>query len=309
MALETPIALFIFNRPEQTAQVFEAIANQRPKKLLVISDGPRLYAPGDQDLVCEARSIIERVDWKCDVVTEYSEVNLGCRDRMASGISWAFEQAEELIILEDDCLPDPTFFGFCETLLERYRDDPRVMMISGDNFQPTLRSNDSYYFSQYAHIWGWASWRSAWQWYDASLAQWPNDKLNARLLDAFDSLDEYEHWSRAFDQQKEGLVDTWDYAWQYTLKQRKGLSILPNTNLVSNIGFGQSATHTTDPESHLANRPTHPIPVLSHPDRIVRNRLADRWTFENIFADRNPEPQLEPNWWSRISSRLFGRAA
>src|SRR6185369_14461868 len=166
-ALTTPVAFIIFNRPDTTEKVFAEIARARPPKLLVIADGPRAGRAGEADRCAATRAIIDRVDWDCKVLTNYSDVNLGCKNRVASGIDWVFEQVPEAIILEDDCLPDPTFFRFCEELLIRYREDERISQICGANFQfGRKRSNDSYYFSRYNHIWGWASWRRAWQHYD-----------------------------------------------------------------------------------------------------------------------------------------------
>ncbi len=204
MALETPIAFCIFNRPELTRRVFGAIARQKPRRLLVVADGPRLDHPTDADRVREARSVLAQINWPCELQTNFAETNLGCRRRMASGITWAFEQAEELIILEDDCLPDDSFFAYCEELLDRYRHEPQVMMISGNNFQPQVRTNHSYYFSRYTHIWGWASWRRAWNSYDLDMKTWPHDRSSRSLAEAFEDLDEYEHWQSIFDQQASG---------------------------------------------------------------------------------------------------------
>lgn len=172
--LSTAIAFCIFNRPDRTQQVFQAIREAQPSQLLVIADGPRSGHPNDLEDCQITRSIIDQVDWDCEVLTNFSDINLGCRQRISSGLDWVFEQVEEAIILEDDCLPDPSFFPYCQELLERYRDTPEVMMISGNNFQFGHNPVEhSYYFSHYGHVWGWATWRRAWQKYDNSLAQWP----------------------------------------------------------------------------------------------------------------------------------------
>ncbi len=302
MALDTPVAFTIFNRPEQTRRVFDAIARQKPKTLLVISDGPRPNVSNERELVQQSRKIIEQVDWACDVRRNYSEQNLGCRDRMASGISWAFEQFEELIILEDDCLPDESFFAFCENLLERYRDDQRIMMISGDNFQPVRQSSNSYYYSKWAHIWGWASWRRAWRYYDVELSSWANARHRQTLRTMCDSESEFDFWTRIFDDQFHGRIDTWDYAWMYAIWMNHGLAVLPEQNLVSNLGFGSGATHTLDGDSDLAELPTNSIGKLIHPTEVHRNYMADRWTFENIFSPKplNERPQDADSWFRRL---------
>ena len=172
--LTTPVAFLIFNRPDTTARVFEAIRQAKPPKLLVVADGPRPDRPDDVEKCKAARAIIDRVDWACEVLTNYSDLNLGCGKRPATGITWVFEQVEEAIIFEDDCLPHPSFFRFCEELLNYYRHDERIMVISGNNFQfGRNRTDDSYYFSRYNHIWGWASWRRAWEYFDYDLKLWP----------------------------------------------------------------------------------------------------------------------------------------
>lgn len=297
MGLDVPIAFCIYNRPHLTRQVFESIRRQRPRQLLVIGDGAREHLDGDTDLVRQTREIATQVDWDCELITHFSDHNLGCRQRMASGISWAFEQAEQLIILEDDCLPDDSFYGFCSQLLKKYERCPDVMMISGDNFQPERRSSDAYYFSRWAHIWGWASWRRAWQQYDLNLTHWATEKRSRSIQ--FDTPEQAEYWENLFDRVAAHEIDTWDFSWQYTICKSEGLVILPQTNLISNLGFGQGATHTTDPESQLAKMPTFPIGELIHPQQVERDVDADQWTFDNIFR---PLEEASPSvtWWKKL---------
>ena len=157
-----PVLFCIFNRPELTARVFESIRARQPHQLFIASDGPRDSNSDDVTKVEAARQIVSRVDWECDVSTRFLSENLGCKHAMSSAISWAFEKTEDLIILEDDCLPHASFFGYCDSLLDRYRNEDSVMMISGNNFQPSRRSDASYYFSRWTHIWGWATWKRAW---------------------------------------------------------------------------------------------------------------------------------------------------
>ena len=169
-----PVAFLIFNRPELTRKVFASIAQARPSKLLVVADGPREDVSDDEENCSEARATIDRIDWDCEVLTNYSSVNMGCRARISTGLEWVFKNVEEAIILEDDCIPHPTFFRFCKELLARYRDDQRVMMISGNNFQMGRKWTPcSYYFSRFFHCWGWATWRRAWKHYDIDMGLWP----------------------------------------------------------------------------------------------------------------------------------------
>src|SRR5712691_1210425 len=174
-ALRTPVVLIVFNRPEITAQSFAAIRAARPTQLFIIADGPRPNVSGDEEKCAATRAVVEKVDWPCQILRKFAESNLGLRRNVSEGLDWVFRQTEEAIILEDDCLPDPTFFPFCDAMLERYRDDGRIGMISGTNPSAHLAPPDgeSYFFSRYYYIWGWATWRRAWQLYDREMTAWP----------------------------------------------------------------------------------------------------------------------------------------
>jgi len=274
--LTTPVAFIIFNRPDTTERVFAEIARARPPKLLVVGDGPRANREGEDAKVAATRAIIERVDWPCEVLTNFSETNLGCKVRVSSGLDWVFEQVPEAIILEDDCLPHPTFFRFCQELLERYRDDQRIGMISGTNCQFGIsRTGDSYYFSRYNHIWGWASWRRAWANYDVEAKIWPLMRNGGWLKLITNSKREQAFWTGNFNLVFQGKIDTWDYQWVLTSMAQGKLSITPDTNLISNIGFGPSATHTFG-ESIFSNMKTSQVLYpLQHPVIFLPNELAD----------------------------------
>lgn len=285
MTLTTPVVFLIFNRPDTTQRVFDAIRLAQPKQLLVIADGPRASRLYEAERCQETRQIIEQVDWDCEVSKNYTDVNLGCKQRVSSGLDWAFSQVEEAIILEDDCLPHPTFFPFCEELLERYRLDQRIMAISGDNFQAgRQRTQDSYYFSRYNHIWGWATWRRAWKFYDVTMAQWPIVRDQQWLNDLLETRQARWYWSDVFQAAYEGKIDTWDYAWTFACWIHRGLTVLPKVNLISNIGFGTEATHTTDTKNPFANLPTQAMLFpLRHPPFTVRDATADKVTQETVF--------------------------
>ena len=298
---ETPILFCTFNRPRLTERVFASIREQRPKTLFFSCDGPRANHPDDVANVSAVRSILANVDWPCEVHTRFPEENLGCKRAISSAIDWAFEHVEELIILEDDCLPGPSFFGFCHDLLERLRDEPRVMMISGNNFQTQPTSSNSYYFSRWPHIWGWATWKRAWDLFDVDIHSWPQLKQNEQLKPQFPDQIEYDHWCRTFDAQHAGQIDTWDFPWMYAVWENDGLSVLPERNLVSNIGFGKEATHTLDPESVLAGLPAHDIGEIVHPERVEVNLAADRYTWQSIFL---PHVNVEPSKPVRRPRRL-----
>jgi hypothetical protein len=300
--LNTPVALLIFNRPDTTERVFNAIAKARPPKLLVVADGPRPQREGEAELCVQTRAIINRVDWDCEVITEFADSNMGCKRRVASGIDWIFEQAEEAIILEDDCLPDPSFFRYCEEMLTRYRDNERVGMVSGGNLQfGRQRGSASYYFSKYTHIWGWASWRRAWKHYDRDLTLWPAFRDQGLLTQLFDTSGEQEYWRNSFQWVHEGSLDTWDVSWTFTAITHGMLQVVPNVNLISNIGFGVNATHTHVVGVH-ANMPTQPIEFpLVHPMFVLADIEADRYIAQDQLA-----PSFMKRKWRRLQ-RMFGK--
>jgi hypothetical protein len=268
--------------------------------LFVAADGPRLGADAAQRGE-KALSAAIAVDWDCEIQTLVREQNLGCRRAVASGISWFFEHVEEGIVLEDDCVPDPTFFPFCAELLERYRDDERIMGIGGNDFgRPPLPRDASYSFSAYNQVWGWATWRRAWRHYDDALSLWPRlretDWLERFLGDPASA----RFWRQVFDRDVAGGIDTWDFAWTFACWTQHGLTAHPSVNLVSNIGFDAAATHTANPCSALAAVPARPIEFpLVHPDALVRDYDADRFT-----AGRVHKVRLRTSRWRRAALRL-----
>lgn len=281
MSCNTPVALFGFNRPELTARVFAEIRRARPPQLFFVADGPR--SPADEPK-CEAtRRVIENVDWPCKIQTNFAETNMGCGHRISSGLNWVFSQVEEAIIVEDDCLPCPAFFTFCEAILARYRDEPKIMHVGGSNFSGNERPvNYSYYFSKYALIWGWATWRRAWKFYDFNIPAWPQFRKQ-RLREFFPDRIEAKHWPRRMEPiYRRERQDTWDYQWIFTLWANDGCAITPASNLITNIGTGVEATRTKD--SDCANLPTGDLGELQHPPRIEIDAAADRITFDRFFG-------------------------
>jgi hypothetical protein len=292
MALNVPVAFFVFNRPEKTRRALKAIAAARPAKLLVIADGPR----HDEDRpACQAtREITESISWPCEVVRNFSDENLGCRRRMYTGIDWVFSQCERAILLEDDCLPDPTFFPFCVELLERYADNERIMMISGDNMQRGWRwTQDSYYFSSIPHIWGWATWRRAWKHHDAAMKDWPQHST----MDFAKSLVPCEaarrFYGKMMDDTYTGKLNAWSLGWMYAAWKRQALTVLPEVNLITNIGFGADATHTRKIDQ-FADLPLEPMRFpLVHPQKIECCFEADQRFFEMEIPELRNQKRRE----------------
>ncbi len=308
--LHTPVAFLIFNRPDTSKKVFAEIAAAKPAKLLVVADGPRLHQPDDVAKCQATRAIIDEVDWDCDVLTNFSETNLGCKRRVSSGLSWVFEQCEEAIILEDDCIPHPMFFRYCQELLERYRDDERVPMICGSNFHHDRSpTTDSYYFSKLGHIWGWASWRRAWQNYDVAISSWPALRETSWLFDTLGNEAAADYWQGIFDKTHAGEIDTWDYQWFFSWWAQNGLAVIPTANLISNVGFGEDATHTHTAVNTMAHRPTSEITFpLQHPRNMVRDRETDFFAFTQMCPWAVPRPGIR-GWLSRnLRAVKTGRA-
>lgn len=284
--LTTPVAFLIFNRPDTTARVFEAIRQAKPPKLLVVADGPRPDKADDIEKCKKSRAIIDGVDWDCEVLTNYSGVNLGCKKRVSSGLDWVFEIVEEAIILEDDCLPHPTFFRYCEELLKYYRSDTRIMHINGTNHGLTDENcQDSYRFSKLANIWGWAAWRRSWQYYDVKMSVWSELMNQDRLLkDLFKSKQELKTRKKNWDLVYYNKIDTWDYQWLLACICQGGLTIMPRENLIANIGFGVEATRTKDETNKFANLPIYPIEFpLIHPKSMLRDIYSDHLIFRHIY--------------------------
>jgi hypothetical protein len=288
--MRTPVALLVFNRPEATRLVVAEILRAHPPKVLVFGDGARPGRPEDCRLVAETRAVIQEAQWECEVLTNYSEVNLGTRYRPASGLDWVFANVEEAIFLEDDCLPHSSFFRFCDELLERYRDDERIMMVSGDNFMKGRKlSPYSYLFCRYVGIWGWATWRRAWQHYDVDLRLWKTLRETSFLDDFLGNEAEARLWRHYFDNILTGESRTWDHQWQFACWLHHGLSIMPASNLVSNIGFGATAQHYKEFNPKLANIPTFEIgSPLRHPPTIIRTPEADDFVFRELLEPPPP---------------------
>ena len=271
----TPVVLLVFKRPEQTAKVFEVVRQVKPPKLLVVADGPRPDKPGEAEKCAATRAIIDRVDWDCEVLTNFSEVNLGCKQRVSSGLTWAFEIVEEAIIIEDDCVPEASFFRYCEELLERYRDEPRVMSITGENTHGYQANDSSYYFSQYGFYWGWATWKRAWKMFDGDLQLWAGLKETNWLENLLQNPDATEYWADIFDSTYDGF-NSWGYGWTFACFVNQGLCAVANNNLISNIGFGVDAAHHTWSADEIGNLPVAPLQFpLQNPLKIAKDEAGD----------------------------------
>lgn len=274
--LDTPIAVIIYNRPDKTLQLFLELQKIKPKNLYLIADGPKKNSKLDKELCERSRRIFDQVDWNCEVRKNFSETNLGCKSRVVSGLDWVFENCEKAIILEDDCIPSKTFFSYAADLLDRYESDLEIGMISGTNFSPQVKNKDDYFFSRYPAIWGWATWKRVWKIYDSEISDWPIKKSTGTYITWTEEKKTKRYWKFNFDQIYKNKIDTWDIQLAYQLLFNNLLTIVPRVNLVSNIGFGQSGTHTKNQNSNLANMERYEMNLpLNHPSTRIISREID----------------------------------
>lgn len=299
--LTTPVTIMIFKRPETTKAVMEQIRSAEPSTLFIVADGPRNEEERDK---CEAaRKVVEEMTtWPCTVYKNYADINMGDKERFRTGLNWVFEQTDRAIILEDDCVPHPTFFSFCQELLEYHKNDKRIMHISGVNFQgnnPEFSCEGSYYFSRFTQSWGWATWRRAWQLYDTDMQNWPRARENGLLEMLFSDFKVIDYWKYRFDEMHEKIRSgsrdaTWDLPWTFTCMYYRAFAVNPCVNLVKNIGVGEDALHMSGAKGNqLAFQDISPMPFpIKHPDNVEANYVADMhslrhvWRIDNTFAKR-----------------------
>ncbi|GAB2520400.1 hemolytic protein HlpA [Spirosoma aerophilum] len=291
--LETPVLLIMFNRSLQAMQVFERIRSVSPSKLYLAVDGPRSGNVSDIEETEKCRQIESLVDWPCTVQTLFRKENLGCRQAVSQAITWLFEHEEKGIILEDDCLPDLSFFGYCQVLLNRYVNEPKIMHVGGSNLYGDMRwNNDSFFFTNIPHIWGWATWRRAWKKYDITMSDYKIFEKSGGIERTIKNKNSQLFWKKSFGSLLKGEIDTWDYQWVFTIWNNNGLCIIPRENLITNIGFTQTATHTKE-NSVWANLQAVTIDAASmqYPEVIEINTVATQYAYSHFY-------QL-PSWWHR----------
>jgi len=281
-----PILFLTFNRPDTTTRVFAAIRAAQPARLYVASDGPRADRMGEAELCAEVRRIATAVDWPCEVKTLFRDRNLGCRRAVSGAITWFFEHEEEGIILEDDCLPSPDFFPWCNAMLERYRDERQIMCVTGNNFQSDMKGWPySYYYSIFNHCWGWASWRRAWELYDTELQELDPER-SVRHIDRLCGVRGFgKYWVQILERVKAGQIDSWAYIWTWSCFKQGGLTCTPKVNLVSNIGFGENASNTLNSESPHSNLRAYSLslPFIAPPQKRPESRF-DRFAAQFHFG-------------------------
>jgi len=294
MDFDVPILFLVFNRPDLTAEVISVLRQVSPKRLFVAADGPRANVDGEAELCRQARAIATTLDWECELKTLFRDKNRGCGPAVSGAIAWFFEQVEEGIILEDDCLPSLSFFDFCKYALEKFRDDTRIGTISGDYFlPPDLSFDQPYYFSKYFQIWGWATWRRVWQKYRFDLSFETEETWLRIFNDIHPASLESEYWLEILRGLAKGTINTWDYQMMLISWRERFLHVAPSKNLVTNIGYRPDATHTCF-ESPLARFPRHELRDFKVDLEVCALPKIDDLTFYVRFLE-----SLRSVWWLR----------
>lgn len=247
MNKKAPVLLVIFNRPDTTEKVFSAIRQYQPNTLYIAADGPREGRKNEEELCTETRSIVNQVDWECEVKTLFKDKNVGCGIGVSSAITWFFDHEESGIILEDDCMPNQEFFFFCNVMLEKYKNNTEIMQINGFNSVFNNIKSNKYFKTIYPKIWGWATWKNRWDKYSYTLEKWEeyldNIKLYNERYSFLEGVIRYLVWkSIKLQFNKSGNASTWDYQWNFCVMLNHGLCIQPKANLIKNIGM-DSGTH------------------------------------------------------------------
>lgn len=282
--LQTPVLFIAFNRPELTKKVFDVISLVAPPRLYIAVDGPRVNNTNDVEKIAQIREMINDISWECELHALFRENNLGCRLAVSESITWFFNQECQGIILEDDCVPSQQFFWFCEKLLERYREQTNVWHISGANLNQN-NALETYHFSAYPGVWGWATWADRWKSYDVKIADY-GPKSVSRFASRYGISRTF--WSRVFAKVQKGEIDTWDFQWIFTIWSNSGLCVTPNKNMVSNIGFGEHATHTKNSNSRYSNVPAESVETIHHPSRVSLGVEYDKELTKHYFSVPNP---------------------
>lgn len=283
---DTAILVVIFNRPDFSFLLYKQLESLKPSKLYIVSDGARNEP--EKLIVEESRSIFNSISWECDVKYNYAAENIGLKNRIISGIDWAFESEDQLIILEDDCIPHPDFFPFCEAMLTKYKNVEKVMSINGCNLYQTIPINnsESYIFSRYANSWGWATWRDSWKRLDRNLAGLDDPEINAKFdLVLPSGLRARLYWKYIFKQVRAEHIKSWAFRWIFTLFMNNSLAIVPRTNLISNIGIDSRSTNTRG-ELHFINLETAGLlsSEIIDPTCLEADYNYDKWVEDTIYS-------------------------
>lgn len=304
---DTPVLFIIFNRPNTTEKVFETIRKIKPTKLFIAADGPRIGKRFENEICKKTRTITEKIDWECEVKRLYRPSNLGCGVAVSGAIDWFFKHVDSGIILEDDCLANDDFFRFASQMLKENKDNNKIMHISGDNFMDSQKQrNDVYFLSKYVHVWGWATWKRAWNKYDYDMKDWGKKNLIVKYNTIDGDLWDKLFWLSKFDGVAYKIINTWDYQWIYSVMKDNGSALVPGTNLVSNIGFGTNSTHTNNSNYFMSNNKTFNLKEKIALGNNKMNNLLNRYEEDVVFKTRSLNTLLHFAYFS-IFGLIYNR--
>ena len=299
--MRSAVLFVIFKRPDTTKRVFECIREAKPPRLYIAADGPREDRPEEIEKCKETREVVKNVDWPCEIHQLYRDKNLGCGNGVSSAINWFFEHEEEGIIIEDDILPHPDFFRYCDEMLEKYRDESRIKCVCGSNvFYEDIDYPYSYYFSHFMMVWGWATWKRTWLEYDKSLKTIPRDEF-LKEVNALPILKGSKRMAISiYDKMtSDEPIDTWDYQLVFSIWHHNGLNIIPINNLCLNIGIGHAdAVHTMGHDDQIEHHSVKTCYPLSHPGKITETKKLEKITFMGMYMP-------SPNMHERIRTFLY----
>lgn len=283
--MKIPILILLFNRPKFTRRLISKLKEIKPTTIYINIDGPRKNNSKDKIFQSEITEIIKQINWTLDIKINFSKVNKGCRKSVREAIDWVLSIENHVIILEDDCIPSNIFFKFCDKMLDKYKNNNRVKAITGNNFQKKKIGESDYYFSKYAHCWGWATWRRSWKNYDDKMYFWNDFKSSKEWNLLHNNKLEEKYWRKKFDLTYNRKIDSWAYVWLASIWFNNGLTITPNQNLVKNIGFDINSTHTfgLDTKKYSMDAQEGYIDFNNHPKNITANTDADLFTFNNHY--------------------------
>lgn len=283
LQLKTPVAFLIFNRPDTTDRVFAEIAKAKPPKLLVVADGPRKNKQGEIEKCQQTRDIIKKINWDCEVLTNFSDENLGCKNRIASGLDWVFENVPEAIILEDDCLPSQEFFIFCEKMLAKYSNNKRIGMVSGFNPLGSNVLSNEYFTTMYTSIWGWATWKDRWELYDKEMIKWKDKNVKKKILKNYNYKSRL-YFKLSFNLTEKKILNTWDYQWTFCNMYFQMKTIKPVSNLISNIGVQGTHASRRD-KNHFIQHGKQNFEVYIRNDNIstIQDLKLLKLNYPNIY--------------------------
>lgn len=288
--MNVPVLYLVFNRPIHTKQSFHELRKLKPRYLYVGADGAREGNKSDEVNCAQVRKIVKEIDWECTPHFLFNDQNLGTKVAVSNAINWFFKNVEEGIIMEDDCIPDPSFYSFAEEMLQLYRNDERIMHINGTNFLKGKRlvKESTYYFSNFCHVWGWASWRRAWDKYDVAMKDFQSIPRKDLIESISDDPRVSGYWYGCLDAVYRGKIDTWDFQWYYAFWKNKGYAITPSMNMVSNIGFDMAGTRTVSKFNRFSKMKRFPMRKIVAPEKVVKDSRADTYASEQKMKELMP---------------------